>query len=72
MAAATSAVRAARRNTLPPAKSPVAVMPNRSAVARVTGAYEFVTRAGRAEHQPAQFDATFVRIGERWRLSAVR
>jgi hypothetical protein len=43
-----------------------------TAVARVTGAYEFVTRAGRNEHQPASFTASFARDGERWRLVTVR
>lgn len=42
------------------------------AVARVTGAYEFVTRAGRAERQPASFEATFQRDGDRWKLLAIR
>ena len=43
-----------------------------SAVAKMTGSYEFVTRAGRAERQPASFEATFVRDGDRWRLQQVR
>jgi hypothetical protein len=43
-----------------------------SAVARVTGAYEFVTRSGRSERQPASFQATFQKDGERWRLLTVR
>jgi hypothetical protein len=43
-----------------------------SAVARVTGAYEFVTRAGRNERQPASFAASFQKDGERWRLQTVR
>ena len=43
-----------------------------SAVAKMTGSYEFVTRAGRNERQPASFEATFVRDGDRWRLQQVR
>ncbi|MGH7638206.1 MAG: protein kinase domain-containing protein [Gemmatimonadaceae bacterium] len=43
-----------------------------TAVARVTGVYEFVTRAGRSERQPASFEATFAREGERWRMQTVR
>ena len=43
-----------------------------TAVARVTGAYEFVTRAGRTERQPASFEATFARDGERWALRTIK
>jgi len=43
-----------------------------TAIAKMTGAYEFVTRAGRSERQPASFEATFVRDGDRWRLEQVR
>lgn len=43
-----------------------------SAVARLVGAYEYVTRAGRSERQPASFQATFQRDGERWVLQSVR
>lgn len=43
-----------------------------SAVARITGAYEFMTRAGRNERQPASFQATFHKQGERWHLQTVR
>ena len=43
-----------------------------TAAARVTGAYEFVNRAGRAERQPAAFQATFQRDGDHWRLQAIR
>ena len=43
-----------------------------SAVARVTGAYEFVTRAGRTERQPASFEATFAKQGEVWVLQRIR
>ena len=43
-----------------------------TAVAQVTGVYEFVTRAGRSERQPASFEATFTREGERWRMQTVR
>lgn len=43
-----------------------------SAVARLTGAYEFITRAGRSERQPAAFQATFQRDGDRWTLQSVR
>ena len=43
-----------------------------SAVARVTGAYEFVTRAGRTERQPASFEATFAKQGDAWVLQRIR
>ena len=43
-----------------------------TAVARITGVYEFVTRAGRPERQPASFEATFTRDGDRWRMQTVR
>jgi serine/threonine-protein kinase len=43
-----------------------------SAVARITGAYVFVTRAGRSERQPASFIASFARDGDRWKLQTVR
>jgi serine/threonine protein kinase len=43
-----------------------------TAVARLTGAYEYVTRAGRSERQPASFQATFQREGDRWTLQSVR
>lgn len=43
-----------------------------TAVAQVTGVYEFVTRAGRSERQPASFEATFTREGDRWRMQTVR
>jgi hypothetical protein len=43
-----------------------------TAVAQVSGAYVFVTRAGRSERQPASFTASFARDGERWRLQRVR
>jgi len=43
-----------------------------SAVAQITGAYEYVTRAGRNARQPASFQATFHKDGERWRLQTVR
>jgi hypothetical protein len=43
-----------------------------SASARLTGAYEYVTRAGRTETNPASFEATFQREGERWTLQSVR
>ena len=43
-----------------------------SAVARLSGAYEFITRAGRSERQPASFEATFQRDGDRWILQRVR
>ena len=43
-----------------------------SAVARLTGLYEYVTRAGRSERQPVAFEATLRRDGERWTLQSVR
>ena len=43
-----------------------------SAVARLAGAYEYITRAGRSERQPATFEATFQRDGDRWILQRVR
>ena len=43
-----------------------------TAVARVTGVYEFISRTGRAERQPASFEATFERDGDRWVLRRVR
>jgi len=43
-----------------------------SAVAQITGAYEYVSRAGRNARQPAAFQATFHKDGERWRLQTVR
>ena len=43
-----------------------------TATARMSGAYEFVTRAGRTERQPASFEATFVKDGDRWVLQRVR
>lgn len=43
-----------------------------SAVAQITGAYEYVTRTGRNARQPASFQATFQKDGERWRLQTVR
>jgi serine/threonine protein kinase len=42
------------------------------AVARVSGAYAFVNRAGRSEQRPAAFEATFQWDGDRWRLQAIR
>jgi serine/threonine protein kinase len=43
-----------------------------TAVARVTGGYEFISRTGRAERQPASFEATFERDGDRWVMRRVR
>ena len=43
-----------------------------TAVAQITGAYVFVTRAGRSERQAASFVASFARDGDRWRLQTVR
>jgi serine/threonine-protein kinase len=43
-----------------------------TAVAQISGAYMFVTRAGRSDRQPASFTASFARDGERWRLQRVR
>jgi hypothetical protein len=43
-----------------------------TATARVTGSYEFVTRAGRTERQPAAFEAIFAKQGEAWVLQRIR
>jgi hypothetical protein len=43
-----------------------------TAVARITGGYEFVSRTGRSERQPASFEATFERDGDRWVMRRVR
>jgi len=43
-----------------------------TAIARVTGVYEYVTRAGRNERQPVSFEATLQREAERWKLQAIR
>jgi predicted Ser/Thr protein kinase len=43
-----------------------------NAVGRLSGAYQFVSRAGRTETQPANFQATFAREGERWTLQSIR
>lgn len=43
-----------------------------TAVAHLTGVYEYVTRAGRTERQPVTFEATLQREGDRWKLQAVR
>ena len=43
-----------------------------SAVVRLTGVYEYVTRNGRSERQPVSLDATLQREGERWRIQTIR
>ena len=43
-----------------------------SAVAQLTGIYEYVSRTGRSERQPVSLNATLVRDGERWRIQAIR
>ena len=43
-----------------------------TATARLTGSYEYVNRSGRTQTQPASFDATFQREGERWTLQSIR
>jgi hypothetical protein len=43
-----------------------------TAIARLTGEYEFVNRSGRTERQPANFTANFQRDGEVWRLMGIR
>lgn len=43
-----------------------------TATARMTGAYHFVSRTGRSERQPASFEATLERDGDRWVLRRVR
>jgi serine/threonine protein kinase len=43
-----------------------------TAVGRLSGAYQYVTRTGRTETQPASFQATFQREGERWTLQSIR
>ena len=42
-----------------------------SATAKMTGTYEFVTRAGRVDRQPASFEAALVRDGDRWRIEQI-
>lgn len=43
-----------------------------NAVAHLTGQYQYVNRNGRAEHQPASFEAVLVRDGDRWKLQTIR
>lgn len=43
-----------------------------AADARVTGAYDYVTTAGKSTRQPVSFQAAFRREGGAWRLIAVR
>jgi predicted Ser/Thr protein kinase len=43
-----------------------------TAVARLAGVYEYVTRTGRSDRQPVSVEATLQREGERWRLLTVR
>ena len=43
-----------------------------TALAQISGAYVFVTRAGRSERQPASFTAAFSRDGDRWRLQTIK
>ena len=43
-----------------------------SADARLVGAYEYVTTAGKAERQPVSFAATLRHEGNGWRLVSVR
>jgi serine/threonine-protein kinase len=42
-----------------------------TAVARLNGVYEYVSRAGRTQRQPVSLEATLQRDGERWRLQTV-
>jgi serine/threonine-protein kinase len=43
-----------------------------TAVAHLTGVYQYVTRTGRAERQPVSLNATLVREGESWRIRSIR
>jgi hypothetical protein len=43
-----------------------------TAVARLSGVYEYVTRTGRSERRVVSLEATLVRDGERWRLQTIR
>ncbi|HEU4996059.1 MAG TPA: protein kinase [Gemmatimonadaceae bacterium] len=43
-----------------------------NAVAHLTGQYQYVNRNGRAERQPASFEAVLVRDGDRWKLQTIR
>jgi hypothetical protein len=39
---------------------------------RVSGAYDYTSESGRAEHQPVAFRVSFAREGGGWRMTAVR
>jgi serine/threonine-protein kinase len=43
-----------------------------TAIARLNGVYEFVSRNGRSDRQQVSVDATLQREGDRWRLVSVR
>jgi serine/threonine-protein kinase len=43
-----------------------------TAVAHLTGVYEYVTRTGRSERQAVSLNATLVREGEGWRIRSIR
>jgi hypothetical protein len=43
-----------------------------AADARLTGAYDYISSAGKSEHQPANFQATFLHDGGVWKLMSVR
>jgi hypothetical protein len=43
-----------------------------SAVAQLTGVYDYVTKSGRQERQPVSLQATLQLVGDRWTLQAVR
>jgi len=43
-----------------------------SAIARLTGMYDYVTKSGRQDRQPISLQATLQLDGDRWTLQAVR
>jgi serine/threonine-protein kinase len=61
-------VRSLRASLLPEAPT----VDGNAASARVTGTYEYVDAAGKAQRQPVSFSATFRKEGTRWRMVAVR
>jgi hypothetical protein len=61
-------VRSLRASLLPEAPS----IDGNAASARVTGTYEYVDAAGKAQRQAVSFSATFRKEGTRWRMVAVR
>jgi len=43
-----------------------------SATAPITGAYDYLDRSGKLQHQALAFRATFRRDGSTWRIASVR